>query len=83
MPLTYTIDVDRNLADVRGTGEVTLADAIQAIRAIAADVSHQQCGCLVDVRTMDFFPSIAELKEIPVEDIYAAARKNTREVYGI
>lgn len=69
MPLTYTIDVDRNLADVRGAGKVTLADSIHTIRAVAADVSHQQCGCLVDIREMDYFPSIAELKEMAFEFI--------------
>ena len=69
MPLTYTIDTDRNLADVRGTGKVTLEDSIKTIRAVAADVAHQQCGCLVDVREMDFFPTILELKEIAFEFI--------------
>jgi len=69
MPLTYTIDSERNFADVRGVGAVTLADAIQAIRAIAADIAHHQCGCLVDLRQMDFFPTVLELKEIAFEFI--------------
>ncbi len=79
MPLTYTIDLDRNLADVRGVGKVTLDDSIKIIRAVATDVAHQQCGCLVDVREMDFFPSILELKEIAFEFIRlrAAFRSGT------
>jgi hypothetical protein len=48
---------------------VTLEDSIKTIRAVAADVAHQQCGCLVDVREMDFFPTILELKEIAFEFI--------------
>lgn len=69
MPLSYTIDSVRNLADVRGEGNVTLEEVIRTIRAIAADVSHEQCGCLVDVRGMDYFPSIVDLKEIAFEFI--------------
>jgi hypothetical protein len=69
VPLTYTIDRDRNLADVRGEGKVTLDDAIRAIRVIAVDCSHEQCGCLVDIRQMDYFPSVSELKEIAFEFI--------------
>jgi hypothetical protein len=79
MPLTYTIDTDRNLADVRGSGKVTLDETIKMIRVVAGDISHQQCGCLVDVREMDFFPSILELKEIAFEFIRlrAAFRSGT------
>lgn len=69
MPLTYTIDHDRNLADVRGSGKVTLEEAIRTIRAVAADVAHEQVGCVVDIREMDWFPSIGELKEIAFEFI--------------
>lgn len=69
MPLTYTIDGKRSFADVRGLGIVTLADAIRTIRTIAGDVAHHQCGCLVDIRQMDYFPSVADLKEIAFEYI--------------
>lgn len=69
MPLTYNIDPDRNYADVRAVGVVTLADTIRTIRAIAGDLSHHQCGCLVDVREMDFFPTVGELKEMAFEFI--------------
>jgi hypothetical protein len=69
MPLTYTIDPERNYADVRGAGVVSLADAIRTIRAIAAEVAHHQCGCLVDVREMDFFPTVLELKDMAFEFI--------------
>jgi hypothetical protein len=69
MPFSYTLDHDRNLADVRGEGKVTLEDAIRTIRAVAADVAHEQCGCLVDVRRMDYYPTIVELKEIAFEFI--------------
>src|SRR5687768_7726681 len=69
MPLTYAIDSERNYADVRGTGVVTLEDTIHTIRTIAGDVAHHQCGCLVDIREMDFFPTVRELKEIAFEFI--------------
>jgi hypothetical protein len=69
MPLTYTIDRVRNLADVRGVGKVTLEDSLRAVRAVAADISHEQCGCLVDVTQMDYFPTVGELKDISVEFI--------------
>ena len=69
MPLTYTIDPERHYADVRGVGVVTLETAIHTIRAIAGDLAHHQCGCLVDVREMTFFPSVRELKEIAFEFI--------------
>jgi hypothetical protein len=69
VPLTYTIDDSRNFADVRGTGVVTLPEAIRTIRTIAADLSHNQCGCLVDIREMEYFPSVADLKEIAFEYI--------------
>lgn len=79
MPLTYTIDHERNLADVRGVGKVTLDDTIRTVRAVATDVAHEQCGCLVDVREMDYFPSVTELKEIAFEFIRlrAAFRSGT------
>lgn len=69
MPLSYSIDTQRNLADVRGTGVVTLADAIRTIRDISGDVAHHQVGCLVDVRQMDFYPTVHELKEMAFEFI--------------
>ena len=69
MPLSYTIDTVRNLADVRGEGNVTLEEAIKTIRGVAADISHEQCGCLVDVRAMTWFPTVVELKEIAFEFI--------------
>jgi hypothetical protein len=69
MPLSFTIDHDRNLADVRGSGKVTLDEAVRTIRAVAADISHEGCGCLVDVRGMDYFPSITDLKEVAFEFI--------------
>ena len=69
MPLTYTIDHERNLADVHGTGKVTLDDTLKMIRAVAADVAHEQVGCLVDIRQMDYFPTIAQLKEVAFEFI--------------
>jgi hypothetical protein len=69
MTLSYTLDHDRYLADVRASGKVTLSDAIHAVRGVAADVAHDGYGCLVDVREMDFFPTIMELKEISFEFI--------------
>jgi hypothetical protein len=69
MPLTFVIDPARNFADVRGSGIVTLADAIRTIRTIAGDLAHNQCGCLVDVREMEYFPTVADLKEIAFEYI--------------
>ena len=69
MPLTYTIEHDRNLADVRGTGKVSLEDSIRTIRAVASDIAHERVGCLVDLRQMDFYPTIAELKEVAFEFI--------------
>lgn len=69
MPLTYTIDDERNLADVRGVGVITLEDAIRTIRAIAVDLGQHQCGSLVDLRELNYFPSIMELKEIAFEFI--------------
>jgi hypothetical protein len=84
MPLSYTIDHDRDLADVRGSGKVTLADTIHVVRAIAGDIGHEGLGCLVDVREMDFFPTIAELKEIAFEFIRlrAAYRAGTSFIVG-
>ena len=84
MPLTYTIDLERNLADVRGEGKVTLEESIHAIREVAADVSHQQCGCLVDIKAMDYYPSVADLKEIAFEFIRlrAAFRCGTAFIVG-
>jgi hypothetical protein len=84
MSLTFTIDHDRNLADVRGSGKVTLEDTIRVIRSVAADISHEQCGCLVDIRGLDFFPTIAELKEIAFEFIRlrAAFRCGTSFIVG-
>jgi hypothetical protein len=84
MPLSYTIDSVRNLADVRGEGNVTLDEVIRTIRAIAADISHEQCGCLVDVRGMDYFPSVMDLKEIAFEFIRlrAAFRCGTSFIVG-
>src|SRR4051812_24338546 len=69
MPLTYAIDHQRNLADVHGSGKVTLEDAVKTIRALAGDVAHEEVGCLVDIRRMEWFPTIAELKEIAFEFI--------------
>src|SRR5690349_9077558 len=69
MPLSYTIDRERNLADVRAVGKVTLEDAIRTTRAVAADISHAECGCLVDVRGMEYFPSVSDLKELAFEFI--------------
>lgn len=69
MPLTYTIDHERNLADVHGSGKVTLEDTVRTIRAVAADVAHEQVGCLVDIRQMEYFPTIAHLKEVAFEFI--------------
>ena len=79
MPLNYVIDHERNLADVRGSGKVTLEDSLRTIRAVAVDVGHEQCGCLVDIREMDFFPTIADVKEIAFEFIRlrAAFRSGT------
>lgn len=67
MPLTWTIDNNRNFAEVHGAGKVTLRDALTTVRAIARDVGHHQCGCLVDIREMDFYPTVLELKEIAFE----------------
>lgn len=69
MPLTYTMDPQRNCADVRGVGVVTLDEAIHTIRTIAGDLAHHQCGCVVDVREMDFFPTVLELKDLAFEFI--------------
>lgn len=69
MPLTYTMDPQRNFADVHGVGVVTLDEAIHTIRAVAGDLAHNQCGCLVDVREMDYFPSVLELKDMAFEFI--------------
>jgi hypothetical protein len=69
MPLKYVIDHERNLADVRAFGKVTLEDALHTIREVAVDVGHQQCGCLADIREMDFYPTVADLKEIAFEFI--------------
>ena len=69
MPLTYSIDPERNVADVRGAGTVTLADTIRTIREIASDLAHHQVGCLVDVREMNFYPSVSDLKEMAFEFI--------------
>jgi hypothetical protein len=69
MPLTFVIDHERNLADVGGSGKVTLEEAVRTIRTVAADVAHEQVGCLVDVRQMDWFPTVTELKEIAFEFI--------------
>src|SRR5829696_2899713 len=69
MPLTYAIDHDRNLFDVHGSGKVTLADCVKAIRSVAHDVAHEQVGCLVNIRQLDWFPTITELKEIAFEFI--------------
>jgi hypothetical protein len=84
MTLSYTLDHDRNLADVHGAGKVTLPDAIHAIREVAGDVAHDGYGCLVDIREMDFFPTIAELKEISFELIRlrAAFRAGTAFIVG-
>ena len=69
MALSYTVDNDRNLADVRGSGKVTLDDTIRTVRSVAADIAHEHCGCLVDIRGLEFFPTISELKEIAFEFI--------------
>lgn len=84
MSLTFSIDHDRNLAEVRGSGKVTLDDTIHVVRAVAADIAHAQCGCLVDIRELDFFPTIAELKEIAFEFIRlrAAFRCGTSFIVG-
>src|SRR3954462_5711995 len=84
MPLTFSIDHDRNLADVRGWGKVTLEDTIHLVRTLAVDVASEECGCLVDIRGLDFFPTIAELKEIAFEFIRlrAAFRCGTSFIVG-
>jgi hypothetical protein len=69
VPLTWSLDPNRNFADVRGVGTVTLPEAIRAIRELAASFAHHHCGCLVDVRDMDFYPTVAELKELAFEYI--------------
>jgi hypothetical protein len=69
MPLTYTIDHERNLADVQGSGKVTLEDTVKTIREVAADVAHEEIGCLVDIRLMDWFPTVTQLKEVAFEFI--------------
>lgn len=69
MPLTYTIDDEKNFAAVRAVGVVTLEEAIRTIRAIAVDLAQYQCGSLVDLREMDYYPSVLELKEIAFEFI--------------
>ena len=84
MPFSYTIDHDRNLADVRGSGKVTLADAIHVVREVAGDIAHEQVGCLVDLRELDYFPTVSELKEIAFEFIRlrAAFRRGTAFIVG-
>jgi hypothetical protein len=84
MPLTFTIDHERNLADVRGSGKGTLEDTIRVVRGVAAEIAPEQCGCLVDIRALDFFPTIAELKEIAFEFIRlrAAFRCGTSFIVG-
>jgi hypothetical protein len=69
MPLTFVIDHERNLADVCGSGKVTLDDTVRTIRAVAADVAHEEVGCLVDIRQLEWFPTVTELKEIAFEFI--------------
>lgn len=84
MPLTFVIDHERNLADVCGSGKVTLEEAVHVIRAVAADVAHEEVGCLVDLRQMAWFPTVAELKEIAFEFIRlrASFRNGTSFVVG-
>jgi hypothetical protein len=67
VPLSYKIDADRNVADVLGVGTVTLDESLKTIRTVAADLAHHQCGCLTDIRQMDYFPPVMELKEIAFE----------------
>lgn len=69
VPVTYRIDADRNFADVTAVGTVSLDDAIRTVRAVAAELAHHQCGSLVDVREMDYFPPVADLREIAFEFI--------------
>lgn len=83
MPLSYTIDHDRDLADVRGRGKVTLDETIHTIRSIAGDIGHDGLGCLVDVREMDFFPTIAQLKEIAFEFIRLRASFRSGTVFVV
>lgn len=69
VPLSYTIDPSRNIAVVIGAGPVTFDESMRTIRAVAAEVASRQCGSLTDVREMDYFPSVAELRTIAVEFI--------------
>ena len=67
MPVSYTLDEHRNVADVQVSGAVTLDDAVKAIRSVAAELSQHQCGSLVDAREMEYTPSIADLRDIAFE----------------
>ena len=69
MPLSYTIDPSRDIAVVVGDGVVTFDESMHTIRAVAAEVASHQCGSLGDVRAMDYYPSITELKTIAFEFI--------------
>lgn len=84
MSLTHSFDHDRNLAEVRGLGKVTLEETVRTIRGAAVDCAREQCGCLVDIREMDFFPTVTELKEIAFEFIRlrASFRCGTAFVVG-
>jgi hypothetical protein len=63
------MDPTRNFADVKATGAVTLDEALRMIRVVAAELAHNQCGSLVDVREMNYYPTVVELKEIAFEYI--------------
>jgi hypothetical protein len=69
VPLTYSTDPTRDLVVVTGVGTVTLDDSLRTIRAVAAETSSHQCGSLTDVRAMDYYPSVTELKTIAIEFI--------------
>lgn len=67
MPLSFTVDPSLDIVVVVGTGVVTFEESMQTIRAVAAETASHQCGSLGDVREMDYYPSITELKTIAFE----------------
>jgi hypothetical protein len=69
VPLSHSIDPARDIVVVTGVGDSTLDESLRMIRVVAAETASHQCGALTDVRQLDYFPSITEVKTIAVEFI--------------
>jgi hypothetical protein len=67
MPLTIALDEQATLLRVTANGTVDCDEALRGVRSSAGLLAGLGWGALVDVQTMDYTPSVADLRQIALE----------------